>query len=66
MEAVKLVHVRDAPVYLVEGKWVENPWKDESVLSNAIKWCEIKYHQRGVDLGSTSGKSYDKRRAPLS
>ncbi|KAF4771192.1 hypothetical protein HAV15_012645 [Penicillium sp. str.  len=29
------------PIYLVEGKWADkNPWEDESVPNNAIKWGE--------------------------
>ena len=32
----------DDPVYLVNGKRVDkNPWEDESVPPNAVKWCEV-------------------------
>ncbi|KAJ5699973.1 hypothetical protein N7536_002986 [Penicillium majusculum] len=43
MKAANSAHVNWGipPIYLVEGKWADkNPWEDESVPNNAIKWGE--------------------------
>lgn len=35
----------DPPIYLVEGRRVErNPWEDESVPNNAMRWCEVYFN----------------------
>lgn len=44
MKAANSAHVNWGipPIYLVEGKWADkNPWEDESVPNNAIKWGEV-------------------------
>ncbi|OQE85798.1 hypothetical protein PENNAL_c0023G08899 [Penicillium nalgiovense] len=39
----------DPPVYLVEGKRVDkDPWQDESVPNNTMKWCELPHMAQSV------------------